>query len=711
MNSNNLKNLFSRRVKQVMLTLFAMVLLIFSLHSVACADSPEQREQYRYALGLVQRHLYEEAAKILARILSEPQTFSQSDGALFWLAECEYRQKNNVKAAGLYTKLLKDYPASIFRDRAAYGLGWAHTNDNNPKSATEAFARVSRSDLPLWIDANLKRGFLMVRFNMDTEQTIRVYEELLKETTLTAQQRFECHLQAGIGKFNQSIYRQALDHFAKALEICPEDKLQPLQYYVAESHFRLKNYKEAASEYAKTIALAPDSQLGQKSAYSLAWCHIRLGETDKAVPLFEKQANNPSSVVRIDAVKNLVDLLMNLHQYEKAIVAIDKGINVLVEADRPELAYIKALALSRTGEFEKSLTAFADFTREYPKHAKTNEAVYQTGLVNVALSRFKEAIEHFEKVSSEKSDPDLREKAIYRIGECWFNLGNIKLAGDNFNKVITVFPKGKARFDALYQLGELAYMQESHADALTAFEAIAASKNELAPQALFRAGEVLMKAGRHNDAIVRFQDYLNKYSDGKLREDATFKIGLSWLELKDQAQALAAFSQLMNAKGYFRQEARFHIGEIARGLENYPLAIQHYKAITAEDATHPLASRARRAVGISLFQTKDYKGAIETFAAILKDYPATDAAIPESRLWFGKSLIASGDLENGILEVLKVPVLYPNNEFTALAYAEAARAYEKLNNINKSRMMYEELLKTNPATELREEAEKALKKS
>lgn len=693
------------------LCLTALIMLLALFNGICLADTPEQREQYRYALGLIQRHLYEESAKVLSRLLAEPQPFSQSDGALFWLAECEYRQKNNVKAVGLYEKLLKDYPQSMFRDRAAYGLGWAHTNDNNPKSATEAFARVSRDDLQLWIDANLKLGFLMVRYGMDTEQTIRVYEELLKEQTLTEPQRFECHLQAGVGKFNQSVYRHALEHFAKALPICPDEKLQPLRFYIAEAHFRLKNYQDAANEYAETIALAPDSQLGQKSAYSLAWCRIRLGEPEKAIPLFEKQAANKSSVVRAESVKNLVDLLMNLHQYEKAITVITDRSEALSKKDKPELAYIKALALSRLGEFEKSLAAFASFIEAYPKHARSEDAIYQSGLVNIALSRFKHAIEHFEKISSEKTDPDLREKAIYRIGECWFNLGNIKMAGDNFNKVIEVFPKGKARYDALYQLGELAYMQESHADALTAFEAIAASSNELAAQATFRAGEVLMKAARYNDAIVRFQDYLNRYPEGKLKEDAIFKIGLSWLELKDQGQALAAFSQLMNAKGYFRQEARFHIGEIARGLANYPLAIQHYKAIVAEDPVYPLASRARRAVGISLYHMQDYQGAIETFAAILKDYPATDAAIPESRLWFGKSLIAAGDLENGILEVLKVPVLYPGSEFIPQSYAEAARAYLKLNNLNKSQMMYEELLKANPDEELRKEAETALRKN
>jgi hypothetical protein len=59
---------------------------------------------------------------------------------------------------------------------------------------------------------------------------------------------------------------------------------------------------------------------------------------------------------------------------------------------------------------------------------------------------------------------------------------------------------------------------------------------------------------------------------------------------------------------------------------------------------------------------------------------------------------------------LKVPVLYPGCGLLADAYTEAARGYEKLGNINKSRMMYGEVLKANPSAEQRQEAETALKK-
>jgi TolA-binding protein len=690
--------------------LIAAMFCCLSANISIAADTPEQIEQYKYAMGLIQHQLYEEAAKVLSNILSEPKVFSQSDGALFWLGQCEYSLKNYVKAAGYYQKLLKDYPGSQFRDRAAYGLGWAHTSDNNPKSAAEAFAKVSKKDLNLWKDSRIKRGYIMVKYKMDTDQMIKNYEELLAEPSLNEQQKYECHLQIGIGKYEQSIYRQALEHLEIAIKTAPSDKKQAIMFYISESYFRLKDYSRATSEYAETISLGPDTAIAQKSAYSLGWCYINLQQSDKALTLFVKQADNPKSVVQKECAQNTIDLLMNMHKYSEAIERIDKYINSFSSNEQETLLYIKALALSRLGENEKSLNAFADFKKKFPNSPKKDEATYQSGLVQISMSRFKDAIKTFEQISSEKTDPDIREKAIYRIGECYFNLTNITEAGNAFNKVIKLFPQGKTKIDALYQLGELAYMQNSYADALTAFEAIAASNTELSSQALFRCGEVLMKAGDYQEAIKKFKEYRTKNPKGKLTEDALFKTGMCWQELKDDAQALAAYSQLMNAQGYFRQEARFNIAEIARSVNNYTLAIQHYKAIISEEPKHPLATAAKRATGICLYAMQDYEGAKDTFSQILKDYPSTDQVIPETRLWLGRTLIALNDTENGILELLKVPVMYPKCDYIADAYIESARAYNKLGKTDKAKKMYNDALKSKPNPEQRKEAEDFTKK-
>lgn len=674
------------------------------------SDTIEQREQYRYALELIQKKMYKEASKFLSNILSEPKVFSKTDEALFWLGQCEYSQENYVKAVGYYQKLLKDYPNSDFYDKAAYSLGWAHNNDNNPKSAAEAFYKVSKNDLNLWIDSRIKRGYIMVKYQMDTDLMIKNYEDLLEIPFLTDEQRYECHLQIGIGKYNQSIYRQALEHLEIAIDNAPEDKKQAISFYISESYFRLKDYQRATTEYANTIGYEPDSSIGQKSAYSLAWCYIYLQQADRALTLFVRQADNPKSVVQKEAAKNVIDLLMNMHKYFEAIDRIDKYLLNFSLKEQESLLYIKALALSRLGENEKGLKAFTEFKKQFPNSQKKDEATYQIGLIQISMSKFKNAIKTFESILEEPTKSEIREKALYRIGECYFNLTNITEAGNAFNKVINLFPNGKTRIDALYQLGELAYMQNSYADALIAFEAIASGKNHLSLQALFRSGEVLMKEGKYKEAIDKFKEYNLIAPKGKLNEDSLFKTALCYLELKDEAKALEFFSKLINAQGYFRQEARFNIAEIARKAENYALAIQHYKAILSEEPKHSLAPVSKKAVGICLFLMKDYDNAKDIFNEILKEYSSNKAVVSETRLWLGRTLIESEEIEKGILELLKIPVSFPKSEYVATSYLEAARAYNKIGKADKAKKMYNEVLKSKPTENQKIEAEQALYK-
>lgn len=689
----------------ILLVLFFVGLL----GPVAFADTMEQNEQYLYAMGLIQRKLYDEASRVLVKLTSSPEPFSHMDAAVFWLAESEYRRGEFVRAAGYYARLLKDYGSSEFFDRGAFGLGWAHIKDDNPKSAVEAFLRVSRKELPLWIDANLKAGYLMVRYGMDTDEMVRVYQGLLKEPTLAKDQQFEANLQIAIGRFNQVVYADSIEYFKKAFALAPQDKKQIVSFFWAESYFRLKNYKEAAPEFERTLELGANTDYGQKAAYSLAWCSIKNGNTKRAVELLKGQVAKSASVVHKESIKVLIDLYMNLHSYDPAIELVTKHAQKLDRPERVEAEFTKALALTRIGEFEKGIGAFDEFLKKYPKEKQVPEAYYQRGLVKVALSRFKEAIKDFELVLNGTGDAEIKEKATYRVGECWFNLGNVSQASQFFNQIIKQYPKGKTRFDALYQLGELAYIDGNYEDALIAFDAISVASNELSSQAVFRSAEVLMKAGRFKESVVKFEQYLKLEPNGNMKEDAYFKSGLSWLELKDDAKALTAFSELLNAKGYFRQEARFNIAEIAYRHENFALAIQHYKAILAEEPKNPLASQAKKSIGIALYKMGDYENSIKNLSAILKEYPATDVVIPEARLWLGKGLIATGKVDDGVLEALKVPVLYPKNKDVAEAYATAARGYKQVKNQEKMEMMYREVLKHKPSAALKTEAEKELK--
>ncbi|HNV70866.1 MAG TPA: tetratricopeptide repeat protein, partial [Candidatus Ozemobacteraceae bacterium] len=227
--------------------LIVFLLLVSLCQALDAADTPEATEQYKYALGLIQRQMYEEASVVLQRVLSDAEPFSKRDAAMYWFAECHYRLGRFNEAIGAYQKMRQEFPASTMADRAAYGLGWAHARNNDPKSAVEAFNRVTPADGKLWIDARLKMGLLMVKFNMDAETTAKVYEQLLSRKDLTDAQRFEALFQAGVLRFNQTSYQTAVGHFTDALAKAPAEQLTSVLFFLAESHFRQRAYKDASS--------------------------------------------------------------------------------------------------------------------------------------------------------------------------------------------------------------------------------------------------------------------------------------------------------------------------------------------------------------------------------------------------------------------------------------------------------------------------------
>jgi TolA-binding protein len=551
-------------------------------------------------------------------------------------------------------------------------------------------------------------GALMVKFQMNPDQIISLYETLIAEPALTDQQRFEAHLQSGLARFNMALYPSAAEHFAKALPLAMPERRPGIIFYLAESLFRNGKYSEAMEHYDAVRTEQPEGDLAQKAAYSLAWCHIKGGSAPAAVPLLKSQAENPASVVRREAVRNLVDLLMNLHRYDEAVTWLTKATHILTGEESIEMKYMRGLALSRLGDFKESLKVFQSFLIEHGKSTRADEARYQMCLVLIAMGRFEEALKELDPLQRRTVAADIREKALYRTGECLFNLGNFKGAQEAFDRVIKEYPKGTARVDALFQMGEIAYQSGNHAEALTAFTTIAETESDLAPQGAFRAGEVLMKAERFEDAVKAFDSYLQRFPKASLREDALFKSGLCHLELKDQAKALAAFSQLRDSQGYFRQEARFEIGKIAEQLGNHPLALQQYRAILDEDPKNPLAAAARRSMGVSLHKSGDHEAAVGVFRQMVKDLAPSDSVIPETRLWLGRSLIGKGEIEEGILEILKVPILFPKSSLVLEAYTEAARAYQGLKQNAKARQMWEEVLKLSPPAPLAAEARAAL---
>lgn len=95
----------------------------------------------------------------------------------------------------------------------------------------------------------------------------------------------------------------------------------------------------------------------------------------------------------------------------------------------------------------------------------------------------------------------------------------------------TGFPTYDAAY-AMYEKGEYAASQQAFADFLAA-----SSKSSLAPNALYWQGECLYSLGRYGDAILFFQDVINKYPKHAKAAAALLKAGHSYERLNDMENA------------------------------------------------------------------------------------------------------------------------------------------------------------------------------
>lgn len=692
--------------------LITLILFLFSLHSLLSFtnnDSPDLLQQYRFAIGLIQRKLFSEAERVLVNILNDNSPFSYRDSALFWLGECYYKNKKYNLAIATYNELLKKFPNSKLYNKAAYNLAWCYISDNNPKSAIDSFYLVTKSDLDLYKDSRLKIAFLKIKYNYSKEDVELIYDDILKLPNLTESDKFDAYFQLGIIKFNEGLYNEALKNFIEASKFKSQPKYEYSLYYLAESYFRIKEFDNAIQYFTQLITnKSTSSDLRDRALYSLAWCYLKKNNFELAIEKLEEIIKNSSTQILQEAVVTLVEVYINAKKYNEAISLITKYSPKLSEVKSAELQFIKALALSRLGEFEKAITSFKDFLNNFPNHIKIYEAKYQIALILISQNKYEDAIKELDPLVRKNIPPNIREKSIYRLGECHYNLGNYKKAKEYFERVIKEYPEGIAKLDALYQLAEIAYQQNDYNSALEAFKTISETDSELSSQAMFRCGEVLMKISNFIDAIKIFNDFIKKFPKDQLLEEAYYKLGLCHLELNDLSNAIAAFSNLINSKNYLRYEARYQIAEISKKVQNFPLAIQHYKAILSENPNHPLSPKIKLELAKALYNIKEFDATIKILKDIIKN-KSESFNHPEAQLWLGKCLQEQQNLNDAILELLKVPILYPNSKFIAEAYANAAKAYQKLGNKQKAIEMWQNVLKSNPSPELIEEAKNFLK--
>ena len=449
-------------------------------------------------------------------------------------------------------------------------------------------------------------------------------------------------------------------------------------------------HDEAITAFDKARALKPKGSRAAWSLLSSGWCHEAKGRLDDAIKAWtalleaypDSTAAVPARLARADVRQRKADFQGGLADARAVLDGKATGTSLDPEAV-PEALMLEGLCLS-------------------------------------GLKQHAEAALAFKKLLDAQPDGPAADRAMFEMGaaQSLAGLGNDALA--TFNTFVKRFPESTYAADAWYELGEQAWSAGRYAEAASAYRAVIdraeaaakagkanATRNAaLLEQARHKLAWTFVSRGDHTAAAQAFAEQLARHPGGPLAADAQAMRGESLFKAGKPGEAALAFqAALADPKRLpsadLRGLAVVRGAEALASQEKWAESLAIADRFIAAEPTSPQAPQARYAAAWARQNLGRLDEALAGYRAVA-DAGRTEISA-RARLMEGEVLFEQGNHKEAIKAFFKVAYGFGEKQapiafhpWQAQATFEAARCFEVLEQPDKARGLYAELVDRYP---------------
>jgi tol-pal system protein YbgF len=142
-----------------------------------------------------------------------------------------------------------------------------------------------------------------------------------------------------------------------------------------------------------------------------------------------------------------------LRKIEPQQVTVD-GKEFLVDPEEKR-AYEEAIALLRSGDFDRAASALSAFTRRYPGSGYIDSARFWLGNALYGKRDYKEAIATFRALVNSAPDHPRAAEALLAVANCQVEMKDVKSARRTLDDLLKTYPKSEAAAAGRERLGSL----------------------------------------------------------------------------------------------------------------------------------------------------------------------------------------------------------------------------------------------------------------
>jgi TolA-binding protein len=401
-----------------------------------------------------------------------------------------------------------------------------------------------------------------------------------------------------------------------------ESVLPYVQFWKGEIAYRMGKTDDAIRYYFDYLKsnVSKGEVTPNHAKYNLGYSFLRKENYRQAQGFFEQLVTTPkinSPAIEQDVYIRIADCHYMNRDYKKAKSMYDK----VLEFSWPSSDYatFQNAMIAGISSGKDKISMLTGISRKYPSSSLIPDANMEIAGSYLANEQFREAIPFLKNVVSDPNS-SLKPKALLRLGIAYYNLDNNSEALKQYASLLQQFPNSPEAEEALDN-AKVIYVEEGRSAEYVNFarsmgKEISTTQEE---QLAYQEAEVQFNNGNFPAAAKKFEDYLERFPQGKHSLEALFYKSEIYFNQKDWPKAATGYEILSDrVPNKFGEKSLLNAARINFfDIKNYDKAEKYFAKLKEFATSQENKLEAMRGLLRSQFQLQKWSDATDNAKELL----------------------------------------------------------------------------------------------
>ncbi|MDP4290691.1 MAG: tetratricopeptide repeat protein [Bacteroidota bacterium] len=362
------------------------------------------------------------------------------------------------------------------------------------------------------------------------------------------------YYQLGYACYQTANYARGIKWFQEVTKV--QDSLsQNAWYHLADCYLKT-NQKKFAGEAFQTASKMPfNKDLAEEALFNYARISIETNFSpyNDAIKALRDYINGNPNSNRMDEANNLLaQLLLITKNYKTALEVMEsiKNKDSKLKATYQKIAYYRGVELYNDRDFKGAITLFEKSAQYSADRSITAQSLYLTAESWYQLANWNQAADYYNKFSSAPgaSQSPGYLYANYNLGYCYYKQQNYSQANAYFRKFLSDrrIHDNRSLSDAYIRSADCFLMEKNYNEAIQNYDQALQLRAASPEYAYLQKAMALGAKGDLRQKVDNLNQIIEKYPQSSYSDKVRFEIANAYLLLKDDANALRYFDDVIN---------------------------------------------------------------------------------------------------------------------------------------------------------------------